>query len=105
MIRNPEVLQLVPSLLGAITRPNDNTKACLDTLLDTVFVNTVDAASLALIVPVLNRALRERTTELKKKAAKVRELLMIVLRLLCENETAGGQQTTKQRLADSRCSS
>lgn len=67
VIRNPEVQNLVPALLGAIERPNDRTRECLDTLLDTVFVNTVDAASLALIVPVLNRALRERTTEIKKK--------------------------------------
>lgn len=71
VIRNPEVQNLVPALLGAIERPNDRTRDCLDTLLDTVFVNTVDAASLALIVPVLNRALRERTTEIKKKAAKI----------------------------------
>jgi hypothetical protein len=71
VIRNPEVQNLVPALLAAIERPNDNTRECLDTLLDTVFVNTVDAASLALIVPVLNRALRERTTEIKKKAAKI----------------------------------
>ena len=70
VIRNPEVQTLVPSLLGAITRPNDNTRACLDILLDTVFVNTVDAPSLALIVPVLNRALRERSTELKKKVRR-----------------------------------
>jgi hypothetical protein len=67
VIRNPEVQNLVPALLAAITRPNDHMRACLDILLDTVFVNTVDAASLALIVPVLNRALRERSTELKKK--------------------------------------
>jgi hypothetical protein len=71
VIRNPEIQTLVPVLLAAITTPNEHTKTCLDTLLDTVFVNTVDAASLALIVPVLNRALRERSTELKKKAAKI----------------------------------
>ena len=42
-------------------------------MVDTVFVNTVDAPSLALIVPVLNRALRERSTELKKKVRRARD--------------------------------
>lgn len=46
VIRNPEVSKLVPSLLAAVSDPNKHNKACLDTLLATVFVNTVDAASL-----------------------------------------------------------
>lgn len=46
VIRNPEVGALVPTLLAAIADPNANTRACLDTLLSTVFVNTVDAPSL-----------------------------------------------------------
>lgn len=40
MIRNPEVAKLVPVLLSAIADPGNNNKACLDTLLATVFVNT-----------------------------------------------------------------
>ena len=71
VVRNPEILRLVPALLAAITSPNEKTHPCLDTLLETVFVNTVDAPSLALIVPVLHRGLRERSTEVKKKAAKI----------------------------------
>ena len=35
------------------------------------FVNVVDAPSLALIVPVLSRGLRDRRADLKKKAAKI----------------------------------
>lgn len=46
VIRNPEVSSLVPSLLAAIADPNANTRAALDILLQTVFVNTIDAASL-----------------------------------------------------------
>ncbi len=46
MIRNPEVQGLVPALLKAIADPNAHTRPALDALLETVFVNTIDAASL-----------------------------------------------------------
>lgn len=46
VIRNPEVGRLVPTLLSAVADPNKNNKVALDTLLSTVFINTVDAASL-----------------------------------------------------------
>lgn len=42
----------MPHLLAAIADPNGKTRPCLDVLLETVFVNTIDAPSLALIVPV-----------------------------------------------------
>ena len=71
VIRNPEIAALVPVILDAIIDPNGRTAGCLDTLLDTTFVNSVDAPSLALIVPIIVRGLRERKTELKKKAAKI----------------------------------
>lgn len=70
MIRNPEVQRLVPSLLSAIADPNNATRACLDVLLDTVFINTIDAPSLALIVPVVHRGLRDRSGDTKKRAAR-----------------------------------
>ena len=46
---------------AAIADPAANTRECLDTLLATVFVNTVDAPSLALIIPVVHRGLRDRS--------------------------------------------
>jgi hypothetical protein len=46
VIRNPEVSGLVPHLLAAIADPNGSTRPALDVLLETVFVNTIDAASL-----------------------------------------------------------
>ncbi|KAL4419436.1 hypothetical protein ABPG77_006363, partial [Micractinium sp. CCAP 211/92] len=71
VIRNPEVAKLVPVLLAAIADPATNNKTCLDTLLATVFVNTVDAPSLALIIPVVHRGLRDRSGDLKKRAARI----------------------------------
>ena len=71
VIKNPEISALVPVILEAITDPNEHTHACLDTLLETTFVNSIDAPSLALIIPIITRGLRERKTDLKKKAAKI----------------------------------
>jgi hypothetical protein len=71
VIRNPEIEALSSYLLGAIAKPAELTLPCLDILLETTFVNVVDAPSLALIVPVLSRGLRDRKADLKKKAAKI----------------------------------
>ena len=71
VIRNPEIQALSNHLLGAIARPAELTSPCLDILLEVTFVNVVDAPSLALIVPVLSRGLRDRRADLKKKAAKI----------------------------------
>ena len=71
VIRNPEIIALSSYLLGAIQDPTMQTKACLDILLETTFVNVVDAPSLALIVPVLIRGLRQPKADMKKKASKI----------------------------------
>lgn len=71
VIRSPEMAALVPALLAAIADPNASTRPCLDTLLDTTFVNTIDAPSLALVVPVVHRGLRDRSGDTKKRAARI----------------------------------
>lgn len=40
-------------------------------LFQTTFVNSVDAPSLALLVPIVHRGLRERSSETKKKASQI----------------------------------
>ncbi|XP_057962817.1 protein ILITYHIA [Malania oleifera] len=71
VIKNPEISALVPTLLMGLTDPNDYTKYSLDILLQTTFVNSVDAPSLALLVPIVHRGLRERSADTKKKAAQI----------------------------------
>ncbi|XP_056168131.1 protein ILITYHIA isoform X1 [Syzygium oleosum] len=71
VIKNPEISSLVPTLLMGLTDPNDHTKYSLDILLQTTFVNSIDAPSLALLVPIVHRGLRERSAETKKKAAQI----------------------------------
>jgi HEAT repeat protein len=69
-IRNPEISKIVPKLLKALDDP-DFSGGALDALANTQFVNRIDPPSLSLIMPILDRALRDRHTETKKKATKI----------------------------------
>lgn len=59
------------NLLEALQDPTRKTTACLEKLLQTKFVHVVDAPSLALIMPVIQRAFQDRTTDTRKMAAQI----------------------------------
>ena len=58
-------------ILDALSDPNTHTVSCLKALLSTSFVHFIDAPSLALIMPTLEKALDQRSTETKKMAAQI----------------------------------
>lgn len=71
VIRNPEIKSLVPILVKAIGNPLKHTDEALDGLLKTQFVHFIDAPSLALVIHVLNRGLKDRSAATKKKACQI----------------------------------
>lgn len=71
VIRNPEIQSIVPELLNAIGDPTKYTENALDVLIKTQFVHYIDGPSLALIIHVIHRGMRDRSAATKKKACQI----------------------------------
>ncbi|KZO93854.1 ARM repeat-containing protein [Calocera viscosa TUFC12733] len=71
VINNPEIRHLVPVLLKALVDPATKTAPALRSLLDTSFAHYIDSPSLALVVPIIERGLRERGAETKRRSAQI----------------------------------
>ncbi|RHY34936.1 hypothetical protein DYB32_000549 [Aphanomyces invadans] len=71
VIRNPEVSSISSVLLAGIQDPNKKTNDALQALQSMVFVHSIDAPSMALIMPILQRGLTDRLSDTKKKAALI----------------------------------
>jgi HEAT repeat protein len=71
VIRNPEIKGIATILLNALADPQTHTKEALQKLMDMAFVHAVDAPSLAIIMPILQRGLRDRSTETKKRGCQI----------------------------------
>jgi elongation factor 3 len=67
---NRDITQFLPALIGCIARPAETTD-CIHKLAATTFVQQVEGAPLSIIVPLLVRGLRERTTAIKRKSAVI----------------------------------
>lgn len=71
VIRNPELSRLSPVLLSALGDPSNKTKDALEALIECEFMHSIDAPSLAILVPILARALRDRLADLKRKSSAI----------------------------------
>jgi len=70
VVENPDIKVLIPTLISANARPEE-CPACIDRLMAVVFVQTVDAPTLSIIVPILARGLRNRDEQIKRKCCVV----------------------------------
>lgn len=73
MVMSPEIKGMADTLIGSIIDSANMQKAAdaLHKLGNTTFMNTVDAASFALLFPVVVRAMREREHDAKKKGVQI----------------------------------
>ena len=71
VVRNPEISSISQLLLKALTDPADHTTRALEGLISTEFLHAIDAPSLALIVPILHRGLRDRGAATKRYGALI----------------------------------
>ena len=71
VIHNPEIKSMSSTLMQALADPSNNTLPALVALMETSFAHYIDAPSLALVIPIIERGLKERSTDVKKKAAHI----------------------------------
>ena len=71
VIRNPEIQQIVPDLIKAIGDPTKYTDDALDKLIKTQFAHYIDGPSLALIIHVIHRGMKDRSASTKRKACQI----------------------------------
>ncbi|KAI2506869.1 HEAT repeat [Fragilaria crotonensis] len=71
VVKNPEISSISTVLLSALTDPSEGTIKALESLIETEFLHAIDAPSLALIVPILHRGLRDRVATTKRYGALI----------------------------------
>lgn len=76
VIQSEEIRPLVPTLMKALEDPNTKTGDALKALLEMSFYHFIDGPSLALLMPIVQRGLKERATEIKQRAAQITGNLM-----------------------------
>jgi len=69
-VGNRDIEPFVPAIVGCVARPEEVSE-CVHQLGSTTFVSQVQTPTLAIIVPLLRRGLREGATAIKRKAALI----------------------------------
>uniref|UniRef100_A0A6G1S5U8 Translational activator GCN1 n=1 Tax=Aceria tosichella TaxID=561515 RepID=A0A6G1S5U8_9ACAR len=70
-IRNPEISSLSKHIMAALQDPAKETHGCLVAITKLEFKHFIDAASLSLIMPIVQRGFKERSSETRKLAAQI----------------------------------
>jgi HEAT repeat protein len=83
IITSPELRGIAPDLIEALTdgaQYEHITKRVLDQLLATSFVHHIDAPSLSLVCPLVQRALKDRSAEMKRKGAQIVGSMVLLIK-------------------------
>merc|ERR1711871_1420499 len=71
VVTNVNVVPIIEKVTKAYMEPAKMTEKALDALIGTTFINDVDIPTLALLVPILTKGMRERAVKLKRQSALV----------------------------------
>lgn len=71
VLSNPEIKALQSVLMKALADPTANINKALTSLLKTSFEHYLDAPSLALVMPIIDRGLKQRSSEIKRKSVQI----------------------------------
>ncbi|KAL1405501.1 translational activator of GCN4 [Vanrija albida] len=71
VLNNPEIKGMQSTLMKALADPTAKTNTALSALLKTTFHHYLDAPSLALVMPIIDRGLRNRSSETKRKSVQI----------------------------------
>lgn len=71
VLHNPEIKAIQNKLMKALADPTANINSALTALLKTTFEHYLDAPSLALVMPIIDRGLKQRSSETKRKSVQI----------------------------------
>lgn len=71
LVSNKDIEKFIPALINALINPVEEVPRTIQLLSATTFVSEVDAPTLSLMVPLLERGLSERLTATKRKVAVI----------------------------------
>jgi elongation factor 3 len=74
-ITNVDMKQIIPAMIEGYMNPAAKTEQALEKMASQALVNDVDIPTLALVIPMLVRAMREKKVILQRKAAVVMDTL------------------------------
>lgn len=108
-LNNKDLEPFVPELISALTNPEE-VEECVHKLAATTFVQTVNAGTLSLVVPLLTRGFRERNIALTRKCAIICENMSKLIEEPCDvfpfiPNIVPALEKAKEEIADSECRS